>query len=295
MSGRKYVASEMLRAAASRHGVHLSELVAETALWVHPGVHAKLVEAGSAAMFSNVRRARPGRGEKRGQIVNGVRLDDNSYANRAIKLALGMPRNALVGFEACHIWPLTCYDARYHTAVANLVLLPRALAGLSDHEAEIQLALQYRAFELYRWYPEGTGEPQRPAFYPATWLAPELSSTATTRSTPHAMPSGHNLDGSMSEEERAMLVQRVRRWAAKPDLNVHRIIGIVVRAEDGISRQRLIAEAGRVTGSQNAYGAVASLLTSRGNNYGRVLEEVAGKIRLHPAIEAEVRSLRWSY
>lgn len=162
----KLVASELLLEAVKRHNIHLSLLVADTGLWVNPEFHKRLVrDTGSAAIFPSVQRAR-GQGEKRGQIVNGVRFDDNSYANVAIKRAAGLGKSA-EGFEVCHIWPRTCYDKRYHTAVANIVLLPRALAGLSDHAIEVQEALQYRAFDLYEWYPEGMQPPVKPDFYPS--------------------------------------------------------------------------------------------------------------------------------
>src|SRR5437762_445526 len=142
MPAPKYRGSAMLLEAMQRNQIHLSVLVAETGLWAHPDVHLRLLrESGCVARYPNVRRARLGQGEKRGQVVDGIRLDDNSYANLAIKRALGLGRNEAEGFEACHVWPRTCYDQRWHTALANLVLLPRALAGLSDHDQEIQAAL----------------------------------------------------------------------------------------------------------------------------------------------------------
>ncbi len=98
----------------------------------------------------------------------------------------------------------------------------------------------------------------------------------------------------MSVDERLLVSRRVRGWASKPNLNVHRIIGIVVRSGSGVSRNQLVSDVARITNSKNPYGAVASLLTSSGNAYGHVLEEVAGIIRLHPSIEQEVRSFRWS-
>jgi len=165
-------ASELLRAAALRHGVQLGVLVAETGLWANPEMHRRLLASGSAAVYPNRRRCRAGQGERRGQTVANIVLDDNSYANNAIKHALGIDRKDLIGFEACHIWPKTCYDERYHTAIANLVLLPRALAGFTDHSAEVKLALQYRAFELYRWHPEGQPPPVQPQDYPRNWLPP---------------------------------------------------------------------------------------------------------------------------
>jgi len=44
MVSKKYVASEMLLEAVNRHQIHLSALVAETGLWVHPDVHARSFE-----------------------------------------------------------------------------------------------------------------------------------------------------------------------------------------------------------------------------------------------------------
>jgi hypothetical protein len=108
-----------------------------------------------------------------------VILDDNTYANYAIKQAIGCSRNNLIGFEACHIWPGTCYDERYHTLVANLVLLPRALACLTDHYDPVGKVLQYRAFELYGWHPENREQPTRPLVgYPDTWREPQPFSSA---------------------------------------------------------------------------------------------------------------------
>src|SRR3954452_22370015 len=177
MSFKKYVASEMLLEAARRHHIQLTRVVAESWLWAHPDVHARLLsETGCAAMFSKVRRARKGHGEIRGQLLNGIRMNDNSYANIAIKRGIGVRRLDIEGFEACHIWPLTCYDERFHTAIANVVLLPRALAGLSDYDVEIQASLQYRAYELCAWHPEDTAIPEKPSVYSSSWRPPELPS-----------------------------------------------------------------------------------------------------------------------
>jgi hypothetical protein len=173
MSASKFDALAMLREATERHGIHLSVLVAETGLWASPEVHRRLVrENGMGVLFPAIRRYRAGAGERRSQVKDGERLDDNTYANHGFKKALGADRGDLVGFEVCHIWPQSCYDSRYHTAVANLVLLPRPLAGLTDHDPEIQAALQYRSCELYGWHPVDKPSPAAPAFYPTTWRAP---------------------------------------------------------------------------------------------------------------------------
>jgi hypothetical protein len=172
----------MLRDAAMRHGIRLSTLIAETGLWANPEVHKKLLTAGgSGAFFPDRRRCRAGQGEQRGQRAGAVMLDDNTYANGAVKRALGVSRTDLLGFEACHIWPGTCYDERYHTAIANLVLLPRALAGLTDHDGEVRAVLQYRSYELYGWHPAETSKPMRPESYPETWLEPLPFSSKVAR------------------------------------------------------------------------------------------------------------------
>jgi hypothetical protein len=287
----------MLLEAANRHQIHLSILVAETGLWANPEVHTRIVrETGGAAMVPTCRRARTGQGEKRGQVIDGIRLDDNTYANVALKRALGIHRLQLEGFEVCHIWPRTCYDQRFHTAVANMVLLPRSLAALSDHDAEIQASLQYRAYELYGWYPEGAAVPVRPAFYPTNWREPEPRPSGVTRRSRviRVAPDETDISDLMSPEEAAVIIRRVQEWSRKPQLNVHRIIGIVNRSAEGVARDALVAEVSRVTTTKNAYGAIASLLTSKGNAYGRVFEDVDGIIRLHPMIQGYVRSLQWS-
>jgi len=178
-----YDGLEMLRAAQIRNNIHLSLLIAETSIWAHPEVHRILVkENQTGSYFPMMRRYRVGKGERKGGVVDGVRLDDNSYANHAIKQATGISRDFITNFEACHIWPDSCYDARCHTVIANLVLLPRPLAGLSDHDPEIQLALQYRAFELYGWFPPEAHEPRKPEFYPTNWSAPMPFTDKITRS-----------------------------------------------------------------------------------------------------------------
>jgi hypothetical protein len=163
----------LLQEAMEKHDIHLSVLVAEVALWADPKVHRILLaENSTGCFFPHTRRLRRAKGETRGAVVDGIRLDDNTYANHAIKQAIGTGRDAK-GFEACHIWPNSCYDERYHTVIANLVLIPRALASLSDHSREVRQSLQYRGFDLYGWYPVEEKQPERPDFYPNNWRRPE--------------------------------------------------------------------------------------------------------------------------
>jgi hypothetical protein len=175
----KYEATAVLLESTARHGISFAALVAETGLWTAPEVHRQLLtENGTGAYYPHVRRARAGQGEKVGGKIGPIYLDSNNYANTAIKQALGVKT---VGFETCHIWPLTCYDERYHTAIANLVLLPRALAGLSDHDPAILAMLQYRAYELYSWHPRDKATPTKPVDYPTSWRAPFPFTAAIAR------------------------------------------------------------------------------------------------------------------
>lgn len=286
-------AADLLLGATTEHQSKLSLLVAATGIWANPAVHERLVrETGAVAISPKVRRSKPGQGEKVGQIVDGVRLDNNSYANVAIKRATGLGRDAK-GFETCHIWPKTCYDERYHTAPANLVLLPRALASLSDHDAEVQKVLQYRAFELYGWWPETEAQPVKPDFYPANWRDPEPDPTSVPSRRAERKPR----TGKTSEEPEVInkrsMPERIRLWHSKPASKVHKMIAIVAAVPGGIPRSDLARRIEAVTQSKNAYGAVASLLTDSGRAYGPAFIDEGGLIRLHPDAEALICSLSW--
>lgn len=289
---KSFDALQMLEDACSKHNMRLDMLVAETALWAHPNVHRRQVEKHkSAAVYSHIRRVNVSKGEKRGQVIDGVKLDDNTYANVAIKNALGINRKMLLKFECCHIWPKTCYDTRYHTAVANLVLLPRALAGLTDHNLAIQRAIQYRAFELYGWHPEEQSPPARPANYPENWLEPLADPIASEGSIKMTVRKPPATKAPTSDDP--VSFQVIRGWANKPELNAHSIIALALR-HNPISRGQLVKEIEELKISKDAYGAVASLMTNRGNNYGRVfVKDETGRLVFHPSIRNEIARHRW--
>lgn len=101
--------------------------------------------------------------QRREETTNGIILDDNTMANQAIKKAVlkglekyGIHKTGIKifkGFEACHIWEKTCYDERYHTSVANLVLIPREIAGLTDHCDAVKELLKYESFKRFGFLP----------------------------------------------------------------------------------------------------------------------------------------------
>lgn len=169
-------ADDILENAVRTLNIDLPALVAATSIWASPDIVQPLRAIHpDAAVCPDVRRYKRPQGEvRRKKGDDGATLDDNTTANRIAKQAMGLTGLAK-GFAVCHIWPDTCYDVRYHTSLANLILLPQALATLSDHDPTVVAALQYRAFELYGWHPREREAPTRPQRYPSNWRSPEAA------------------------------------------------------------------------------------------------------------------------
>lgn len=192
----------------------LLEVIAETSIWapvegIKPG-----------PVYPGVKRGRP---KDIGKLLNGVRIDDNTYAARAIGEAVSATAE-FEDFEVWHIWPGTTYDERYHTLLQNLVMIPRALAALADQREDVTEMLKYRAWELYGWRPEGKEIPRRPEAYPSSWGAgiPDLSVTAggsdgeDDDAVALSEGLGRGWDAEM-EEEIAKVERRVPKWLKKPE------------------------------------------------------------------------------
>jgi hypothetical protein len=99
------------------------------------------------------------------QVSRDVIADDNTLANRAIKTAVlksfelkfGSSKYSYTyfrGYAACHIWDLPD-DRRYYASIANLVLIPRSLAALSDHFPEVRNLLRLEAYKRFGFIPDG--------------------------------------------------------------------------------------------------------------------------------------------
>ena len=205
-----------------------------------------------------------------------------------------MHRKNLVGFECCHIWPRTCYDPRYHTAIANLVLLPRVLAGLTDHDPSIQRAIQYRAFELYRWYPDGEQPPEQPQVYPENWREPMADPVAPIGNV-QPIPSVRPDNPARSNDNNPAPVQKIEDWASKPGSIVHSIIAVATRRIP-VFRSQLVLEIEKLGISKDAYGAVASLMTNLGNNYGHVfVVDNTERLTFHPGLKEEIAKYSWMF
>ncbi len=160
-----------LQVTIERMGLSFAALVARLAIFA-PSEDVKMRmekrdKTRHATVYPRMRRKR--QGEQRNRQAG---LDDNTYANIAIKRACGVQgksgvRGKIKNYNACHIYEESCYDKLYHTALPNLVLLPRAIASLTDFDKNVKQCLQYRSWELYKWYPENMKKPPtKPKDYP---------------------------------------------------------------------------------------------------------------------------------
>lgn len=191
----KIDARVVVEEATSSLGISLADLIALSSIWAHPEVF-QILRVVDGTWYPDRRRANLGlrvsgkQIEFVGQVLDGVTLDSNNYANVALKQALGVDRNEFIGFHVCHIWPGTVYNARYFTNIANLVAIPAELSSLTDHHPQIIECLKYRSWELYRWKPEEAPEPSRPESYPARWREPMTASDEARRAAARRVRSG---------------------------------------------------------------------------------------------------------
>ena len=169
---------QLLEMAERETTTDLAALVAAASVWANPKIHDILKANGRFGLwYPATRRYRKGATERKGQILDGIRLDDNTYANYALKNALPLGARAYLNYSVCHIWPESCYDDRCYTCIANLVLVPSPLMSITDCHPATQNALRYRAWELYSWYPPQATPPYRPDQYPSHWRTPEPFTT----------------------------------------------------------------------------------------------------------------------
>lgn len=150
----------------SRNNMNAYEMIAETAIFASPDIVSDLIAKGHphACWFidpnfnpyyirdqKNVGKPTT---DRRGRPCVG---DRNQKANQAIKNAiyrscLDVAIASIGGFcnyEACHIVPNSTNNRNYYTSIPNLCLIPRAIAGLSDHFQNIIDILNYHAITLY--------------------------------------------------------------------------------------------------------------------------------------------------
>ncbi len=143
----------------------LISLVAKNARWVHSEV-CKAMKG--EAVYPMTRRARSG--EERGNVdADGVQVSDNSQAQQAFFPALGKRPEDFENIKLCHIYDSKAggLEKGHFTNLANMVLLPQALASLSEFEP-VNQALKRHSYDLYDHYtgPDGAIPPEPIKHYP---------------------------------------------------------------------------------------------------------------------------------
>lgn len=107
-------------------------------------------------------------------ISKKMKPDDNSNANQYIKRAIktsiereyglklgGTGYQKFYDYEACHVWAKPG-ERQYYASIANLVLLPRALAQLTDHNDAVKNLLRCEVYKRFGFIPEGEKLPDDP-------------------------------------------------------------------------------------------------------------------------------------
>lgn len=144
----------------------LANMVAETAIFASYDIVKSVVKGGKGykanefASADNCEHRRKNVGEERREVKiedgSQVTLDDNTIPNRKLKEAIckGLKLNSVKwnqfnNYVVCHIWD-NPYDRRAFCSLVNLVLLPKAIYGLSDHHKLVKKILQQRSYDLYK-------------------------------------------------------------------------------------------------------------------------------------------------
>lgn len=287
-----------LFAAVEKMKLDLLGLVAETSIWVDPKVCVLLKnKTGSVVRYPDVRRKKSG--EQRGMGKSGIRLDDNTYANNAIKKAVGATRINMAGYEACHIWPKSCYDERYHTALPNIVLIPSAIASLSDESEEVIKALQYRSYELYQWLPEGKKPPLRPKNYPNNWQSPinigKVKITDEFAQKEVEADFENDRDGYMDKvkNETLKIVEKLPGWLKKPSQINHAIFINYMRLLGGNNKEYVSRDVLRKSCSSiKTFDTNFTQMSCFGvKNHGKIFDVSGNEIRLWEPVEKFAKNL----
>ena len=138
------------------------DLVARHSWWVSPKVYREI-----QVIYPKTRRKK-GTTEKRGALINGVRIWDNQPANHAFWLAIGKNRNRVKNSFVCHIYEDSVWDPEHFTNLANLVAFPKGLQSLSEW-TPIRRLLKYHSFIIYGYKGLNQLEPPKINYYPQGW------------------------------------------------------------------------------------------------------------------------------
>jgi hypothetical protein len=290
--------NELLVEALKKLNIDLLALIAETSLWASPLVCKQLeLKIGSSTRYPNVRRGR--HFENRGDVIAGIRIDDNTYANNAIKNAIGLNRKKIVDFHTCHIYPNTCYDERYHTKIQNLVLIPNSIAQLSDNFEDVMKCLQYRSYELYGWFPRDGSIPEKPIKYPTNWREPILinkilsENELQNQNREVIIESEKNLYFDRENNEIEKVERKVPKWlkVGKTQINSIILITFLEMLEDKlyVSREKLMEKCGHLVNDFN--GNFNQMAQFGKQNHGKVFEVYKNEVYLWKPVSKYILNL----
>jgi hypothetical protein len=146
---------EVIEAVGGRKS--MLRIVARCSIWAKPEI-VDLVNAGNKKWCKDLDANVGGiwfPGTARGQsIAQGARKQYNEKASAAMWAAVGLKHEAS-SFNVCHVWQDTAQNQKCYTALANLVILPTAIHGLSEHWALAREFLHWKSYSLFHWLPEG--------------------------------------------------------------------------------------------------------------------------------------------
>ena len=138
------------------------DLVAQHSWWVSPKIYREI-----QVVYPKTRRKK-GISEKRGSVINGVRLWENQPASRAFWMALGQNPSNVKNFYVCHIYEGSVWDSNHFTNLANLTALPTSLQSLTEWEP-VRGLLKYHSFIAFGYKGPSGKEPSKPNYYPSVW------------------------------------------------------------------------------------------------------------------------------
>ena len=92
--------------------------------------------------------------------------DDNTTPKWALVWSHGTfgKTKELFGWRIAHVWE-KCNQVESYTRLDNLLLVPAAYSGLTDHDGPLAPYLRYHAYDHYGWRPEDEPDPKKPAEY----------------------------------------------------------------------------------------------------------------------------------
>jgi hypothetical protein len=144
------------------HHELLAAIVAKTSWLPHP----KTVAHFNGAIFPTLRYKR---GFERFAPVesNGTVIgmyDDNATPEWALFWSHGLTGVRSKGWTIAHVWPASD-DIHAYTHLANLAMVPEALASLTDKNGPLTAFLRWHSWDVYGWRPQTVGDVAKPNGY----------------------------------------------------------------------------------------------------------------------------------